>query len=446
MSQQGSFAIATRPASAATQDEPLPSRLDHLLSAGRREFLTHGYQRTSVEGIGKAAGVSKQTIYRHFRDKSEILRAIVDQASSVFKDTASAPPASARNTLEAVASCAAPVRRTFMSGEAIGLSRLGISLAGQFQELSAALNRQFIASLAPISDRIAMLARDSTIEIDDPLAAAAQLGGLAVEGTRYLMGHPLPAPDAFDLYNTAIADLYLNGFTGRAAKLPEMDAPEPIDAATVSIHTSMRPYFPEAAEFRLSEDDLQRLVAVSRKKFFRDGYSETSLDDIGASARVGRGTLYRWFGAKEGLFNVTMLHAAAEIGAARLPEIKPGTPIDQALADIALALSAALMGRTGTALYRTAIAEANQFPASARIVYDLTRMRAMALLTRLLGDHPAGRGLTRGERDWLAMQFITLATDGNRYLSLDTKLTLTDRRALARRTADAFLYGHRKLG
>lgn len=439
------LSIPVRPGSIATQGEPLPSRLDHLLAVGRREFLAHGYQRTSVEGIGKAAGVSKQTIYRHFSDKSEILRAIVEQVSSMFMDTAAIPP-TAHDALEAIASCAAPVRASFLDGEAIGLFRLGISLAGQFQELSAALNRQFAASLAPISDRMARLAQGGMIEIDDPLSAAAQLGGLAVEGSRYLMGQPAPAPTSFGLYNTAIADLYLNGFTRHDAGLPSLDPFEPVDAATAALHTSIRPYFPDASEFRLSEEDLQRLLAVSRRKFFRAGYSETSLDDIGASARIGRGTLYRWFGTKEGLFKVTMLHAAAEIGAARLPGIKSGTPIEHALTDIALALSSSLMCRTGTELYRMAIAEANQFPALARTVHDLTRMRATGLITELLAEHPAGRDLTPGQRDWLAMQFVTLSTDGNRYLSIDTKLTLPDRRALARRSAHAFLYGHRKLG
>src|SRR5436305_723521 len=73
-------------------DDPQPTRLEHLLAVGRREFLTHGYQRTSVEGIGKAAGVSKQTIYRHFSDKSDILRAIAEQTGILFENRAAPTP------------------------------------------------------------------------------------------------------------------------------------------------------------------------------------------------------------------------------------------------------------------------------------------------------------------------------------------------------------------
>jgi hypothetical protein len=54
--------------------------------------------------------------------------------------------------------------------------------------------------------------------------------------------------------------------------------------------------------------------------------------------------------------------------------------------------------------------------------------------------------MTPGQLYWTAMQFITLATDGNRYLSLDTRLSLDQRKALAERTAATFLYGHRNLG
>jgi len=188
---------------------------------------------------------------------------------------------------------------------------------------------------------------------------------------------------------------------------------------------------------------LQRLVAVARKKFFAAGYSDSSLDDIGAAAKVGRGTLYRWFGGKEQLFKVAMLHAAAEVAAAKLPDPKPGAELDESLAAVAMAVSGALMSRTGTQLYRTAIAEAEQYPALARGIYALTRIRATMLVTQLLGSSAAGAGLTQEQLNWVARQFLTLCTDGNRYLSIDTKLTAANRRVLARRAVTLFLHGQR---
>ncbi len=51
-----------------------------ILSAGRDLFLSNGYQGTSVDQIAASAEVSKQTVYKHFGDKQELLLAIVTTA------------------------------------------------------------------------------------------------------------------------------------------------------------------------------------------------------------------------------------------------------------------------------------------------------------------------------------------------------------------------------
>jgi TetR/AcrR family transcriptional repressor of mexJK operon len=270
---------------------------------------------------------------------------------------------------------------------------------------------------------------------------------LAVEGTRYLMGFGVS--DSLPSACSAIADLYLNGFLGRTSETwPEFDdaflaAP---DSRTSNLHSDLKSYFQNMAELRLREEGLQRLVSVARKSFFAYGYRDSSLDEIGPAARVGRGTLYRWFGDKEGLFKIAMLHAAAEIGALKMPARKDGHPIEHSLVNLAMAISAALVSPIGTGLYRTVIAEADQYPDLARTVYQMTRARMTAALACVFAQTEAGRALTPGQNLWAAMQFITLATDGNRYLSLNTRLSVTERRELAERAVHAFLYGHRKLG
>jgi AcrR family transcriptional regulator len=427
-------------------DDRQPTRLEHLLAVGLREFLAHGYQRTSVEGIGKAAGVSKQTIYRHFRDKSDILRAIVAQTSTLFENRAVATPIE-QGTLAVLAGCVLPVRRSFLVGDVLSLFRLSISLGAQLRALSAIINGHFVASLTPINEQMAALSEAGQIAIGDPLAASAHLGVLAVEGTRYLMGFGVS--DSLPSASSAVADLYLNGFLGRTSDAwPEFadGFPATPDSRISNLHSDLKSYFQGVSELRLREEGLQRLVTVARKSFFAYGYRDSSLDEIGPAARVGRGTLYRWFGDKEGLFKVAMLHAAAEIGAAKMPVRKAGDTIEQNLVGIAIAISNTLVSPTGTGLYRTVIAEADQYPDLARMVYQMTRARMAAALTCAFAQTEAGRSLSPGQGLWAAMQFVTLATDGNRYLSLNTRLSVAERRALAERTAHAFLYGHRKLG
>ena len=64
--------------------EPVPGRSARkratILSAGRTLFLSNGYQGTSVDQIAASAEVSKQTVYKHFGDKQELLLAIVNDA------------------------------------------------------------------------------------------------------------------------------------------------------------------------------------------------------------------------------------------------------------------------------------------------------------------------------------------------------------------------------
>lgn len=43
------------------------------------EFLAHGYAATSMDRVASAAGVSKATIYSHFKDKADLFAAIMQQ-------------------------------------------------------------------------------------------------------------------------------------------------------------------------------------------------------------------------------------------------------------------------------------------------------------------------------------------------------------------------------
>jgi TetR/AcrR family transcriptional repressor of mexJK operon len=51
-----------------------------ILSAGQTLFLENGYQGTSMDQVAAGAAVSKQTVYKHFGEKRELLFAIVADA------------------------------------------------------------------------------------------------------------------------------------------------------------------------------------------------------------------------------------------------------------------------------------------------------------------------------------------------------------------------------
>ncbi|MGH7975642.1 MAG: TetR/AcrR family transcriptional regulator [Limisphaerales bacterium] len=52
----------------------------HILRAALKHFANAGYAATSVQQIVSAAKVSKPALYYHFRDKSELFKALVHEA------------------------------------------------------------------------------------------------------------------------------------------------------------------------------------------------------------------------------------------------------------------------------------------------------------------------------------------------------------------------------
>ncbi len=61
-------------------DENESARLAHVLETALTVFTRHGFRKTSIEDIAKAAGISRQGIYFHFKNKDEVFRASVQKS------------------------------------------------------------------------------------------------------------------------------------------------------------------------------------------------------------------------------------------------------------------------------------------------------------------------------------------------------------------------------
>ena len=69
------------------QASPDERKRQRILAAAAQVVFAYGYQRTSMDDIAKAAEVSRPALYLHFRNKSEIFRAI---AAHYFERSAEA--------------------------------------------------------------------------------------------------------------------------------------------------------------------------------------------------------------------------------------------------------------------------------------------------------------------------------------------------------------------
>jgi AcrR family transcriptional regulator len=56
------------------------ARQAHVLETALTVFIRHGFRKTSIEDIAQAAGISRQGIYLHFKNKDEIFSAAIQKS------------------------------------------------------------------------------------------------------------------------------------------------------------------------------------------------------------------------------------------------------------------------------------------------------------------------------------------------------------------------------
>lgn len=85
-----------------------------ILDRARRRFAAHGFDRTSLDRIAAAAGVTKGAIYHHFRGKEQLFEEVYTELAAemsarvarAMADPGAPPPARAIGALEAFLDCA----------------------------------------------------------------------------------------------------------------------------------------------------------------------------------------------------------------------------------------------------------------------------------------------------------------------------------------------------
>ena len=78
MNPQVTSPPATAPAKPAGPGRPKdPGKRAAILDAAKRMFVSHGFERVSMDQIAAEAGVSKLTVYSHFGDKEALFSAAV---------------------------------------------------------------------------------------------------------------------------------------------------------------------------------------------------------------------------------------------------------------------------------------------------------------------------------------------------------------------------------
>ncbi|WP_051266610.1 TetR/AcrR family transcriptional regulator [Nakamurella lactea] len=155
-----------------------------ILGAAAELFLADGYTRTSMDGIAKRAGVSKQTVYGHFADKAALFSAVVAEARSGDESALGRLPETPGSHLPAIrAELSAFLDKNLqiaLSPKVSALRRLMISEIAHHREL-----RWFWTEGAPQVARARLAAYLATadaaqlLRVEDPDETAGQMIALS---------------------------------------------------------------------------------------------------------------------------------------------------------------------------------------------------------------------------------------------------------------------------
>jgi len=171
-----------------TQTEAGPATRDRILEAAREEFSERGYEKTSVRGIAKAAGVDSALVHHYFGTKEQVFEAAIEVA---FAPALDAPSAVEEGPLDGVGERLTRFIFGVWENPATRTPLLAIVRSAVNNETAAAVFRRLIATqvLRRIARRLDLPDAELRAEL-----AAAQLVGIAM--LRYVIKiEPLASAD-----------------------------------------------------------------------------------------------------------------------------------------------------------------------------------------------------------------------------------------------------------
>ncbi|MFI6937176.1 TetR family transcriptional regulator [Streptomyces sp. NPDC050287] len=161
---------------------------DRILAAAREEFSERGYEKTSVRGIAKAAGVDSALVHHYFGTKEQVFEAAVEIAAA---PALNAPDLVADGPLDGVGERLTRYIFGVWENPATRVPLLAVVRSAVTNETAAAVFRRLVAT--QLLRRIAGQLNTPDAELRAELAAA-QLVGTAM--LRYVIKvEPLASAD-----------------------------------------------------------------------------------------------------------------------------------------------------------------------------------------------------------------------------------------------------------
>ncbi|MEU3254058.1 TetR family transcriptional regulator [Streptomyces sp. NPDC006997] len=171
-----------------TEATDAPATRDRILGAAREEFSQRGYEKTSVRGIAKAAGVDSALVHHYFGTKEQVFEAAVETALAPALDVRDA---TLDGPLDDIGERLARLILGLWENPATRAPLLAIVRSAVNNEAAATVFRRLVTSQLMRRVAARMEAPDAELRVE---LAAAQLVGIMM--IRYVIkAEPLASAD-----------------------------------------------------------------------------------------------------------------------------------------------------------------------------------------------------------------------------------------------------------
>lgn len=199
-----------------------PDKRQAIIDAARQVFLRHGFTDTSLDVVAAEAGVSKQTIYNHFGDKTSLFIAVIDAAQAAVALESQARFAEQFQESGDLETDLRAVTRLWtesvLSEDVAGLRRVIIAEQWRHPDLAQEWSRPRSAFEESLAQELEKYVSDGVLDIVDVHVAAHQLVLLTVHEAMHVSQFGLRrlSPAQVDKIAADGVDMWLRSYRARA--------------------------------------------------------------------------------------------------------------------------------------------------------------------------------------------------------------------------------------
>lgn len=174
------------------------------------------------------------------------------------------------------------------------------------------------------------------------------------------------------------------------------------------------------------------IIAAATRLFLKNGFGETSMDDVAHAAKVTKQTVYAHFTSKDRLFGDIIAAECIRHAPNEAMLLDAALPIEQLLFHIGEGFLDMISDPKGLAIHRLVMSEAERKPALAKLFYETGPKRMNDLLTEYLARQNA-RGVLHISNPASAASYFYSLLKGRYHLRMALKVKPLPTKAELRR-------------